>query len=221
MAKEKLNTKAQLAYSKIRHLILSGTKLPGARLVLQELEEELGIGKAPIRDALMLLNRSGLVQYIPNKGALVASPPGMEEVRYIYELRAYIEIRLANEAMKHITDADIADLEALYQESRHLVCTGDNFFSHDKRFHRRIYNISRLPHLCIIVQKILESVEVYLNFHKYDQSDCTHFLNEHRIIIDALKNKDKALLEKTLHSNILGGLALIDKTYAAILSQGK
>lgn len=219
MKENQLTTKAQKAYAEIRHLILCGAKLPGTRLVLSELEEELGIGRAPIRDALMLLDRSGLIQYTPNKGAMVARPPGMEEIKTIYEVRAFIEIKLGYEALKHITDEDIEDLERLYSELNRFSFTGKNFFALDQQFHQRLYQIARLPHLCLIVQKVLESVEVYLNIHNYDPSDCSLFVEEHRIILEALKTKDAELLEKTLRSNILGGLALVDKTYAAILSK--
>ena len=45
----------------IRNMILSGEALPGTRLVLTELEEKMGVGRGPIRDALMRLDKSGLV----------------------------------------------------------------------------------------------------------------------------------------------------------------
>ncbi|PID74193.1 MAG: GntR family transcriptional regulator, partial [Desulfobacterales bacterium] len=60
--------KSLRAYEKIRDMILRGRKLPGTRLVIADLEQELGIGKGPIREALMRLDRSGLVKNIPYKG---------------------------------------------------------------------------------------------------------------------------------------------------------
>lgn len=219
MAESSLTVKSLVAYEKIRYLILSGAKLPGTRLVLSELEEELGIGRGPIRDALMRLDRSGLVQNVPHKGALVASPPSMSEIRHIYDLRAYLEVKLGHEALKHATEKDLRELEELYEETKNLSQTGENFFAMDRQFHKRLYEISALPHLCIIVQKILESVETYLNLHHYDPSDCTTFVREHKIIIEALREKNAELLESTLRSNILGGLSLIDKAYAGIIAK--
>jgi DNA-binding GntR family transcriptional regulator len=66
--------KSLRAYEKIRDMILSGVKRPGTRLILSDLEEELAIGRGPIREALMRLDRSGLVKNIPYKGAVVATP---------------------------------------------------------------------------------------------------------------------------------------------------
>ena len=62
MAKSKMLMKSIVAYDAIKDKILVGEKLPGTRLILSELEVELGIGRVPIREALMRLDRSGLVR---------------------------------------------------------------------------------------------------------------------------------------------------------------
>lgn len=81
--------KSLVAYEKIRDMILTGVKLPGTRLVLSDLETELGIGRGPIREALMRLDRSGLVKNIPYKGAVVASPLKERDWDYLrYSRRA-------------------------------------------------------------------------------------------------------------------------------------
>ena len=103
MAENKSFMKSLRAYEKIRDMILSGVKLPGTRLVLSELETELGIGRGPIREALMRLDRSGLVKNIPYKGAIVATPPTQKEILHIYELRADLEAKLAIEAIDNLS----------------------------------------------------------------------------------------------------------------------
>ena len=50
--------KSLTAYEMIRDMILSGEALPGTRLVLTELEEKTGVGRGPIRDALLRLDKS-------------------------------------------------------------------------------------------------------------------------------------------------------------------
>ena len=68
MSKITSKIKSLTAYEMIRDMILSGEALPGTRLVLTELEEKMGVGRGPIRDALMRLDKSGLVQNIPIRG---------------------------------------------------------------------------------------------------------------------------------------------------------
>jgi DNA-binding GntR family transcriptional regulator len=211
------NVKALMAYDIIRNLILSGAKLPGTRLVLSELEEELQIGRGPIREALMRLDRSGLVKNIPYKGAIVASPPKLKEMRYLYEIRVNIELKLALEAMDNLTEEDFKDLENLYEQMKKLPESGGNFFTLDRRFHRRLYEASQLPHLCLIVHKLLESVEVFLNLYSYEPQDCSLFIEEHALILKSLREKNANVLSETLEKNILGGLNLIDKQYQKIV----
>lgn len=62
MADNKSYMKSLQAYEKIRDMIFSSEKLPGTRLVLSELESELGIGRGAIREALMRLDQSGIVK---------------------------------------------------------------------------------------------------------------------------------------------------------------
>ena len=219
MSADSSNVKALIAYDLIRNLILSGTKLPGTRLVLAELEEELQIGRGPIREALMRLDRSGLVKNIPYKGAIVASPPKLKEMRYLYELRVNIEIKLALEAMENLTPEDFNDLEKLYEQMQKLPESCENFFTLDRIFHRRMYEASKLPHLCLIVHKLLESVEVFLSLYNYEPQDCSHFIEEHALILKALREKNAKVLCETLENNILGGLSLIDKQYRRNIKQ--
>ena len=99
--------KSLAAYDLIRDMILSGEALPGTRLVLVDLEKKLGVGRGPIRDALMRLDKSGLVQNIPYKGAIVMMPPSSKEIEHIFNLRIQVECALAKEAMQQATAEDM------------------------------------------------------------------------------------------------------------------
>ena len=106
--------KSLKAYEIIRDMILTGEKLPGSRLILSDLEKELNIGRGPIREALMRLDRTGLIKNIPYKGAIVETPPTRKEIIHIYDLRIDLEVTLGVEAMGNITDHDILNLEKLH-----------------------------------------------------------------------------------------------------------
>lgn len=197
------------AYELIRDKILNGEKLPGMRLVLTELEEELAIGRGPIREALMRLDRSGLVRNIPFKGAIVATPPKRKEIEHIYRIRVDLEIKLALEAMENLKKKDFKKLERLNDEMQQM---GDNYYNLDREFHNTIYNASNLPHLCDIVQKLILPVEVYLNINRQEINDCLGFNAEHQEIIESLKEKDPDRLTSALTSNIRNGLTVIERT---------
>lgn len=214
MADNKSSMKSLQAYEKIRDMILSGVKLPGTRLVLTELEEELGIGRGPIREALMRLDRSGLVKNIPYKGAIVATPPTQKEILHIYELRADLEAKLAVEAIDNLTDADILKLEELQALMEALP---QNHYQLDREFHRLICAASKLPHLCNVAQALVQSVESVLNIYRRERDHCTRFNVEHRAILDALKSKDPKRVKRAFKVNIKSGLEIIKDTYSKLM----
>lgn len=214
MSKNNSGMKSLAAYEKLRDMILCGAKLPGTRLILFDLEQELGIGRGPIREALMRLDRSGLVKNIPYKGAVVATPPKLKEIRHIFDLRVDLEVKLALEAMENMTPKVVSELEKIH--ARMGKMKGD-FYSLDRQFHTTIYEASNLPHLCNIVEKLILPVEIFLNVVRQDRDDCMRFLAEHREILEALENRDAGRLKTLLTTNIKGGFDVIEKTYSRMV----
>jgi len=210
LAEKKSSMKSLKAYEEIRDKILTGEKLPGTRLILSDLEAEMGIGRGPIREALMRLDRSGLVKNIPYKGAIVATPPKQKEILHIYDIRVDLEVKLAIEAMKNITPSELAEMEALHLE---MFKAPNNYYTLDRQFHNILYQASDLPHLHSIVEKLILPVETFLNNFHQETTDCHRFNKEHDRIIQSLRNNDTKALKLALTKNIRGGLEIIEKTY--------
>jgi DNA-binding GntR family transcriptional regulator len=83
-------------YDRLRDQILSGDLRPGDQLVEARLASELGVSKTPVREALIRLQRDGLVHAEPYRGARVMSP-SEEDVREILELRLALEVHIARD----------------------------------------------------------------------------------------------------------------------------
>lgn len=214
MTDEKNSMKSLKAYEKIRDMILSGFKLPGTRLVISELEKELGIGRGPIREALMRLDRSGLVKNVPYKGAIVATPPTQQEIFHIYKLRVELETTLAEAAVENITGADQAKLEELHQL---MMTLPPEHYQYDREFHCLIYDRANLPHLFNIAQTLMLSVESFLNMYRWEKNYCLKFNDEHQAILHALSTGDKEQVKTSFRVNIQSGLEIIEDTYNKLL----
>ena len=185
--------------------------MPGTRLVLAELEEKLDVGRGPIREAIMRLDKSGLVQNIPYKGALVTPPPSFKEMEAIYQMRLLVEKTLALEAMQLATPEDIARLEELLEKMRQSCDDEPLFFHRDRQFHCMLYALAQMHHLQIMVDRLMDHVEIFLNTRLYGREDKEPLIEQHNAIIQALKEKDAELLAQTLEKNILVGLELVQK----------
>ena len=188
--------KSLAAYDLIRDMILSGEALPGTRLVLVDLEKKLGVGRGPIRDALMRLDKSGLVQNIPYKGAIVMMPPSSKEIEHIFNLRIQVECALAKEAMQ--LAGDLADTR-----------DADFFFHKDRDFHLQLYSLSRMHHLLAVDSYLLDYVEGFLNTRRYSPEDISLFIQQHKDILTAMRDKDEEKLMEAMRRNILVGLELM------------
>ncbi len=90
-------------YSILRPAILSQEIEPGARLLEAELATELGVSRAPVREAMRMLEHEGLLESLPRRGATVVSVPE-DEIQMFYELRAEIEAKAFARAATRITD---------------------------------------------------------------------------------------------------------------------
>lgn len=203
--------KSLVAYEKIRDMILLGNKLPGSRLILSDLEVELGIGRGPIREALMRLDRSGLVKNIPYKGAIVANPPSRKEIYILFDIRQELEVQLVSEAFNNITPAMLTELVQL-QEQMKTIDSG--FYALDRQFHRTIHKAANMPHISAIVDKLVESVETFLKLYRQETADKQKFTKEHEQIITAFKAGDKTLACEAMKMNILSGLEIVERTFS-------
>lgn len=80
-------TVAEQIAASVGDRIISGALAPGARVLEEELAAEFGVSRGPVRDAIRVLEREGLVTILPRRGALVTDLTA-REVREIFEIRA-------------------------------------------------------------------------------------------------------------------------------------
>jgi DNA-binding GntR family transcriptional regulator len=105
------------AYHAIRAAILEGDLRPGSAISEAERAENLGVSRTPIREALQLLAREGLVEVFPKRGTLVARLSA-RDVRESFELREAIEAAAARLAAQRRTKAELGEMKAALRRQR-------------------------------------------------------------------------------------------------------
>jgi DNA-binding GntR family transcriptional regulator len=101
--------------ARIRERIMSGEIPIGAQLRQAELASDFGVSRTPIREALRQLQSGGLIEVLPNRGAVVRVPAPWE-VREAYEVRAELEALAATRSVSRITDHQLEALRTANQE---------------------------------------------------------------------------------------------------------
>jgi DNA-binding GntR family transcriptional regulator len=144
-------TKSDLAYTRVRDLILSGTLAPGAVLPQGALAQQIGISTTPLREALRRLKQEGLVELDAHRDARVR-PLDATEARDLLELRRSLDPLAASLAAQRRTDTDVDDLRAALDGLESLSASPSiaQLESHH-RFHAAIH---RASHNALLVQTL-------------------------------------------------------------------
>jgi len=187
----------------IREAIVEGRLEPGRRLKEEELARELGISRTPIREALLMLQAEGLVDAIPNRGAMVRVHTA-EDLDDLYQLRALLEGYAARRAATRISDDQVEELrascerfDALDPETNLTELVRENLF-----FHSTILEISASSRLEAMVRRVIELPLVYKSYIWYSPDQKRISAHYHRQIVTALAGRDAERAELILKEHV-------------------
>lgn len=170
--------------------ILSGVYPPDSRIVETRVARALGTSQAPVREALRGLEALGLVEITPFRGARVRRPSGPELLE-AYAVRSELEALGARLGVPRMTDADLAELEALGEAMQEAAAAGDRHevAVADARFHARLLTLSGN----VTLERVWRSLEPYSRTYitlLAPGSDAHWTADLHPSIVRALRTRD-------------------------------
>ncbi len=200
--RDQTETSSNSIYEKIRHDILAGVLDANARLKISELARMHNTSTNPVREALQQLRGEGLVLFTPNQGARVR-PIDMEFVRDVAEVGYQLEPYLMRLFVETASADDIAELERIQSEIEAL--NFDDKPRHtdlNNAFHETMYE-RHYNRVAFGVWKqhreIMGSISARIPIAIGRQEA---ILNEHRAIIEAIKDQDVERAVKVLGQHI-------------------
>jgi DNA-binding GntR family transcriptional regulator len=110
----------ETVYRDLKRQILSGSILPGSRLVESNLAEKMSASRTVIREVIQQLELENFVRVIPYKGTEVARL-SLQDVEEIYAIQAALEGMAAGLAAKTMTEADIKELRRIQEQLRNAI----------------------------------------------------------------------------------------------------
>lgn len=189
-------------FRKLLNWIMDGTLRPGEKIVDKELAEHMGVSRTPVREALRRLEDKGLVESAANRWTRVSEIPSTEP-EMIYPIIWTLEKLALSIAIGSMTEEDLRKMEQANNEMKSALENNDPVAASkaDKDFHDVLIERSQNFHLINILADLkirYRRLEVnYFEALSYGESS----IEEHQTIISALKNRDIALADKTIHSN--------------------
>ncbi len=202
IAKLPAETARDYALRAIKDNIVSLDLEPGTGISENEISGFLGVSRTPVREAIQELSKAAVIEIYPQRGSYVAliDPKLVEESRF---LRKVLDIAVIEEACDLATEADIARIEENVSLQEFYLQNGmtDKVFGLDDEFHKLIYSAAKKETLHAMRSNIMLHFDRVRTLSAKTVKD-TKIVNDHRQMIEAVKNKDKEtsrmLVEKHL-----------------------
>ncbi|MDK2784395.1 MAG: hypothetical protein PWQ41_260 [Bacillota bacterium] len=193
----------EAVYLALRNAIVRGDLPPGERLAEQQLAEELGASRTPVREALRRLALEGFVVLIPRRGAYVAEL-SFKDMNDVFELRTALEGLAAALAAERITEEEIAALEQALADLAEAAEAGatQRVVEIDTNFHALIYTASRNRRLIQIVGNLSDQIQRFRMRSLAAPGRLKDTLNEHRRLVAAIARRDAALARRAAEEHI-------------------
>lgn len=162
---------------------------PGHVLREDDLQAVLGIGRTPIREALLRLARDQFVTVIPRRGMLV-SPIDVDELSLLYETRALMEPYAARLACARGTGRHWTEMADLIEGSLRPGTPPEELLAVDRRCHEIIWDAAGNRFLTDTLDNLYAHSDRVWHMYLADVVDTRHAVDEHIEILDLLRSGD-------------------------------
>lgn len=185
----------------LREAIVEGRLAPGEAIVEAQLSRQLGVSRAPLREALRTLENEGLIISVPWRGAIVA-PLTERGVNELQAFRRLLEVFAAEQVLAR-DDIDLDSLDALVgdmercAEASDLACMNEA----DVRFHTRIVEMSGNKLLVDVWRSYVSPIRRALALRNRENSDLDSIVMMHRSLIAAFAARDIGAVKECYKSH--------------------
>ncbi|AMA51280.1 MULTISPECIES: GntR family transcriptional regulator [Bacillus] len=180
-------------YNQLKKMIFNGTFKPGERINETQLAKSFGVSRSPIREAMRLLEKDGLLKADDRNGFSITSLTA-KDVDEIYKIRIPLEQLAVELVIDEASEEELAILEKQLEETEKAIHNGTEdteIISLNQRFHELLVDFSHNRHL----KNLLEHVNDLIHFCRILNYTGDHraetILSEHRKIFEEVKKKNK------------------------------
>lgn len=194
----------------LRQMIFEGALKPGEKVREKLLTEQFGVSRTPLREALKVLAAEGLLELIPNRGAVITRQSA-DELDEVFSVLAALEGLAGELAVAAASDDQVARISKLTRDLRQSFDDADRptYFRINQEIHRAILEAASNDTLT----RSHELVAFRVQRARY-QANLTPdrwriAVEEHEAIADALEKRDAGRCAALMRSHLLNKLASI------------
>lgn len=190
-------------YQGLRQSILDGSLPAGAALVERRISDEMGVSRAPVREALRKLEEDGLVVTIPYKGSYVTrvTPEAMDE---ILSLRSVLEVYAVERALPRLKADGLRRLQSVVEQMEDAGERDDPERLDDlhSRFHRMLYERAGNALLLQFWGSMEAQLRLYARIHQRMYESLREYASAHRELVEALAGGEPDTVRQRVLSHL-------------------
>lgn len=193
----------QKTYVRLERAIAKNRLVPGQLLVIGDLAEELGVSRTPVREALLMLEKAGLVEV--ENGRMTVSGLSLSDLEEVFEFRQAIELFSVEKIIESVPDARLnilRDLLEPYQD------TGDQadyaaIAAADLKFHRSLVLLAENSRMLASWDQMATQLQRFWQDGRANVSRIKSDINECLSITAAVEQRDSNTASKLLQDHLL------------------
>ena len=185
-------------YHVIRRDIQNGDLPQGTTLVQGLLAEKYGVSRIPVRSALQLIEKDGLVHKINNKGSYIVTEYNPEEISEMIELSRIIELRIISDSFASLNNFAVKKLSSLNRKILNWSINDYNGLNYD--FHLTLFSYSEKKLFRRFAVELRDNRPMYMSVKNY--ADVQKAYEEHESMLEAVKNNDMDRFVKLYEEHI-------------------
>jgi DNA-binding GntR family transcriptional regulator len=197
---EPLHTRQEMITARLREVILRGYFKPGQKLDQNAIAHQLRVSRSPVREALRTLAAEGLVEIVPNHGAMVTEL-SIEELEEILFLRSILEGMAARLAVPQLKPTHVTALESILLELE-LMTDLDRWIELNDRFHQTIYEVAHRPRLLALIVNLRNTVAPYIRQYIATSEHMRDAAASHQEILRACIERNSVLVEQATQEHL-------------------
>ncbi|MBI3376028.1 MAG: GntR family transcriptional regulator [Betaproteobacteria bacterium] len=204
------------AADRLRELIVHGQLGASTRLNERVLCVQFGVSRTPLREAIKLLAAEGLVELLPNRGAIVAKIDAVRVAETLAIMGA-LEALAGELACSNADDAQLAEIRALHYEMLAMHARGDlaGYFKFNQAIHLKLVKSSGNVMLYQIYRQLNANVRRARYMANLTRQRWDEAIREHEEILAALGVRDSTRLKALLADHLAHKLSSVIGAIAA------
>ncbi|WP_408010175.1 GntR family transcriptional regulator [Pseudalkalibacillus sp. A8] len=186
-------------YQMIKQMIFDGKYKPGERINETQLAKEFNVSKSPIREAVRILEKEGLLEVVNSK--VVVYNPTLKDIKDIYYCRKALESFAVSQTTRIAADSEIEEIENTLLETEKAIKDGKEskvIIELNEKFHNLILQFTNNNRLQKQVNEIRGLIRYYrvLNFKGINRAEI--ILKQHRQIFHYMKRREDKLASEEM-----------------------